>query len=75
MVGFREPEPGEHRGPWQRSSEVVREIAAAGLDERVDQLADLRPDRWRIGTVLDRLATVGDPFRALLAIDQVLPEL
>ena len=37
---------------------------------------DLRPDRWTIRTVLERLQTVGDPFEALLAVpDQRLPEL
>jgi bifunctional non-homologous end joining protein LigD len=42
-----------------------------------DELEDpeLRPDRWTIRTVLDRLATRGDPFRALLAGAQELPEL
>lgn len=36
---------------------------------------DLRPDRWTVRTVLDRLATVGDPFRALLGVRQRLPSL
>lgn len=36
---------------------------------------DLRPDRWTIRTVLDRLATAGDPFRALLGAAQELPPL
>lgn len=36
---------------------------------------DLRPDRWTIRTVLDRIAERGDPFRALLATAQQLPEL
>jgi bifunctional non-homologous end joining protein LigD len=36
---------------------------------------DLRPDRWTIRTVLDRLASRGDPFRALLGAAQELPEL
>jgi bifunctional non-homologous end joining protein LigD len=42
-----------------------------------DELDDpeLRPDRWTIRTVLDRLATRGDPFRALLGAAQELPEL
>ena len=40
-----------------------------------DELDDpaLRPDRWTIRTVSDRLATHGDPFRALLATAQELP--
>lgn len=33
----------------------------------------LRPDRWTIRDVLDRLATVGDPFRALIGHEQDLP--
>ncbi|MBM9460271.1 ATP-dependent DNA ligase [Nocardioides sp. zg-536] len=36
---------------------------------------DLRPDRWTIRTVLDRLARRGDPFRALLGAAQELPEI
>jgi bifunctional non-homologous end joining protein LigD len=33
----------------------------------------LRPDRWTIETVLDRLAERGDPFRVLLDSEQRLP--
>jgi bifunctional non-homologous end joining protein LigD len=42
-----------------------------------DELDDpeLRPDRWTIRTVLDRLETRGDPFRALLGAAQELPEI
>ena len=36
---------------------------------------DLRPDRWTIRTVLDRLASRGDPFQALLDAGQELPEI
>ncbi len=36
---------------------------------------DLRPDRWTIRTVLDRLAERGDPFRVLLGSAQRLPEI
>lgn len=40
-----------------------------------DELDDpgLRPDRWTIRTVLDRLATVGDAFRSLQGVEQELP--
>jgi bifunctional non-homologous end joining protein LigD len=40
-----------------------------------DELDDpsLRPDRWTIRTVLDRLVERGDPFRVLLATAQELP--
>jgi bifunctional non-homologous end joining protein LigD len=34
---------------------------------------DLRPDRWTMRTVLDRLAERGDPFRAVLTTPQELP--
>lgn len=34
---------------------------------------DLRPDRWTVRTVRDRLAEVGDPFRGMLVHDQDLP--
>jgi len=42
-----------------------------------DELDDpgLRPDRWTVRTVLDRLAVRGDPFRVLLGSAQDLPEL
>ena len=36
---------------------------------------DLAPDRWTIRTVPDRLAERGDPFRALLGVEQRLPDL
>jgi bifunctional non-homologous end joining protein LigD len=36
---------------------------------------DLRPDGWTTRTVLDRLADVGDPFAALLDVEQTLPDL
>jgi len=55
--------------------------AAAGAPVSVpiewEELDDpeLRPDRWTIRTVLDRLAERGDPFRALLGSAQELPEL
>ena len=42
-----------------------------------DELDDdaLRPDRWTIRTVLDRLAEHGDPLRRLIAMQQSLPAL
>jgi bifunctional non-homologous end joining protein LigD len=42
-----------------------------------DELDDpqLRPDRWTIRTVLDRIAERGDPFRAVLGAAQELPEI
>jgi bifunctional non-homologous end joining protein LigD len=36
---------------------------------------DLRPDRWTIRTVLDRLDDAGDPLRSLIGSDQLLPAL
>ena len=45
-------------------------ISWAELDD-----PDLRPDRWTIRTVLDRLVSRGDPFRSLLETAQDLPEL
>jgi bifunctional non-homologous end joining protein LigD len=36
---------------------------------------DLRPDRWNIVTVHERLATRGDPFQMLLSVEQTLPPL
>jgi len=45
-------------------------ISWAELDD-----PELRPDRWTIRTVLDRLAAVGDPFRSVLDDPQELPDL
>jgi bifunctional non-homologous end joining protein LigD len=42
-----------------------------------DELDDpaLTPDRWTIRTVCDRIAEVGDPFRAILGVEQALAEI
>jgi bifunctional non-homologous end joining protein LigD len=40
-------------------------------DELDDE--DLRPDRWTINTVFDRLDAVGDPLRPLIGMQQSLP--
>ncbi|MCU1370490.1 MAG: ATP-dependent ligase, partial [Ilumatobacteraceae bacterium] len=42
-----------------------------------DELDDdeLRPDRWTIRTVFDRLEEAGDPLRPLVGMQQVLPSL
>ena len=39
-----------------------------------DELDDpeLRPDRWTIGTVLDRTRAIGDPFAELYGTEQDL---
>jgi bifunctional non-homologous end joining protein LigD len=36
---------------------------------------DLRPDRWTVRTVLDRITEVGDPFERLVGMEQRLPDL
>ena len=36
---------------------------------------DLRPDRWTIADVGDRIADVGDPLAPLLGLQQALPEI
>ncbi|MBN6041323.1 non-homologous end-joining DNA ligase [Amycolatopsis sp. 195334CR] len=36
---------------------------------------DLTPDRWTVRTLFDRLKDVGDPFAALLGVEQRLPKL
>jgi bifunctional non-homologous end joining protein LigD len=49
--------------------------APVSVPLRWDELDDpeLRPDRWTITSVLDRLETVGDPFAELLDCEQELP--
>jgi bifunctional non-homologous end joining protein LigD len=36
---------------------------------------DLRPDRWTVHTVLDRLRNTGDPLAELVGRQQELPAL
>ena len=36
---------------------------------------DLRPDRWTIRNVAERLATAGDPLAPLIGLQQRLPDL
>ncbi|MCE0762888.1 DNA ligase D [Pseudonocardia kujensis] len=36
---------------------------------------DLRPDRWTVRTLPDRLAAHGDPLRPLIGVEQTLPPL
>jgi len=36
---------------------------------------DLRPDRWTIGTVGERVASAGDPFADLVGLEQELPKI
>ena len=36
---------------------------------------DVRPDRWTIRTISERLADVGDPLAPLIGKQQVLPDL
>jgi bifunctional non-homologous end joining protein LigD len=51
--------------------------APVSVPIRWDELddPDLRPDRWTIRTVLDRLATAGDPLAPLIGRHQQLPKL
>ena len=51
--------------------------APVSVPIRWDELddPDIRPDRWTIRTVLDRLAAEGDPLRPLIGRQQKLPAL
>jgi bifunctional non-homologous end joining protein LigD len=51
--------------------------APVSVPIRWDELDDpgLRPDRWTIRTVLDRLAAAGDPLAPLIGRHQQLPRL
>jgi bifunctional non-homologous end joining protein LigD len=57
----------------------VRPVAGAPVSAPVawDELEDpgLRPDRWTLRTILDRLAERGDLFEAALGLEQDLPPL
>jgi bifunctional non-homologous end joining protein LigD len=58
---------------------AVRPVATAGVSAPIswDELDDpeLRPDRWDLRSMPDRVATVGDLFADALRFDQVLPPL
>ncbi len=58
---------------------AVRPRAGAPVSAPItwDELDDpgLRPDRWTVRTVLDRVASLGDPWAALADDRQVLPPL
>jgi bifunctional non-homologous end joining protein LigD len=59
-------------GPWSpRPAPGAPVSVPIGWDELDDP--ELRPDRWTIRTVADRLAERGDPFRVLLGAAQELP--
>jgi bifunctional non-homologous end joining protein LigD len=51
--------------------------APVSVPIRWDELEDpdLRPDRWTIRSVIDRLADVGDPLHELIGLQQHLPPL
>lgn len=51
--------------------------APVSVPIRWDELddPDLRPDRWTIRTIADRLAEVGDPLASLIGRQQRLPDL
>ena len=51
--------------------------APVSVPIRWDELddPDLRPDRWTVRTVLDRLASAGDPLAPLIGRHQTLPKL
>jgi bifunctional non-homologous end joining protein LigD len=57
----------------------IRPLAGAPVSVPIEwnELDDpqLRPDRWTIRDVLRRLETVGDPFDALVGVQQALPSL
>jgi bifunctional non-homologous end joining protein LigD len=56
---------------------AVRPVPAAAVSTPItwDELDDpaLNPQRWDIHSVIERLTTVGDPFRGVLDQPQVLP--
>ncbi|MEV7429045.1 DNA polymerase ligase N-terminal domain-containing protein [Nocardioides sp. NPDC092400] len=61
-------------GPWSPRPAAGAPVSVPIRWEELDD-PDLRPDRWTVRTVLDRVATHGDPFRALLGAAQELPEI
>ena len=67
----RQQDPG---GPVRGASRARR--ARVGPVEWTDlDDPELRPDRWTIRSVLDRVQAAGDPLRPLIGLDQRLPKL
>ncbi len=62
---------------WRRTAHAAAPGAPVSVPITWDELddPDLRPDRWTIATMPERLATVGDLFAPLLDIEQDLPRL
>ncbi|KRF15591.1 ATP-dependent DNA ligase [Nocardioides sp. Soil797] len=59
-------------GPWSMRPAPGAPVSVPLTWDELDD-PDLRPDRWTIRTVLDRLEEKGDPFRVLLGSAQELP--
>jgi hypothetical protein len=59
------------RRPVRRSARRGAGLGADRLDELDDP--DLRPDRWTIRTIVERVASVGDLFAAAQTDAQELP--
>jgi bifunctional non-homologous end joining protein LigD len=60
--------------PYSPRPSAGAPVSAPILWDELDD-PDLRPDRWTIRTILDRLEEHGDLFRGVLARDQHLPAL
>ncbi|EWT06241.1 ATP-dependent DNA ligase [Intrasporangium chromatireducens Q5-1] len=60
--------------PYSPRPSAGAPVSAPILWDELDD-PDLRPDRWTIRTILDRLEERGDLFRGVLARDQQLPML
>ena len=60
--------------PYSPRAAAGAPVSAAITWEELDE-PWLRPDAFTVRTVLDRIAERGDPFRTVLAADQVLPRL
>ena len=61
-------------GPWSTRPAPGAPVSVPISWDELDD-PDLRPDRWTIRDVPERLATAGDPFRVLLGSAQELPEI
>ena len=73
--GWTTPRTRSTRRSSRRTARAPAPGAPVSVPIEWDELDDpeLRPDRWTIRTVLDRLEQHGDPFRVLLRGAQQLP--
>jgi bifunctional non-homologous end joining protein LigD len=60
--------------PWSARAARGAPVSVPLTWDELDD-PDLRPDRWTIGTAVERVTAAGDPFAELVGLQQRLPKL